>query len=121
MKCFNHESVAAIGVCRGCGKGICRSCVIERPGGLACSSGCVERIDAMADLLDSSIAEQNPPARFDYRPIMLMLVLGVTFATLLTQPYVLGLFCLAFGVLTLVYRLIQHWRAARQRNKRSTR
>ncbi|RJS94875.1 hypothetical protein [Salinisphaera sp. Q1T1-3] len=86
----------------------------QSPGGIACSADCRARIDNMAALVASATAEQKPPARADYRPVLLMLLLGVTFVGLLTRPYALGLFCLVFGLLSLIYRLIQNWRAKKQ-------
>ena len=40
MECFNHESQAAVGICKSCFKAICRSCAIELKHGLACSEEC---------------------------------------------------------------------------------
>lgn len=44
MKCFQHTGSDALGICRGCGKGVCAQCARELPFGLACSDPCSERV-----------------------------------------------------------------------------
>lgn len=40
MKCFYHEAIDSVGVCRKCWRGICRECVDEAGDGLTCKVGC---------------------------------------------------------------------------------
>lgn len=40
MICFKHEDRAAVGICKSCGKAVCKTCAIEFPKGLACSAEC---------------------------------------------------------------------------------
>jgi hypothetical protein len=40
MECFNHAGVAGVGVCKACGKAICRTCVIDLGYAVACSETC---------------------------------------------------------------------------------
>ena len=42
MECFNHPGVQAVGICKTCGKALCKSCVIERDFAVACSEACVK-------------------------------------------------------------------------------
>ena len=42
MECFNHPSIQAVGICKTCGKALCRSCVIERDFIVACSEACAK-------------------------------------------------------------------------------
>lgn len=44
MECFAHTGVNAVGVCRHCGKAICRGCAIDQGGGLACSEVCAKAV-----------------------------------------------------------------------------
>jgi hypothetical protein len=32
MKCFNHSTVDAVGVCKHCNKGLCRECAVALTG-----------------------------------------------------------------------------------------
>lgn len=36
MQCFNHQNLAAVGVCRSCGKALCPHCVLDTGEGLVC-------------------------------------------------------------------------------------
>lgn len=40
MECFEHPGATGVGICRGCGKAVCRECAISLPRGLACSPAC---------------------------------------------------------------------------------
>ncbi len=40
MECFEHPGAIGVGICRGCGKAVCRECAIQLPRGLACSPAC---------------------------------------------------------------------------------
>lgn len=40
MKCFAHEDAPAIGICKACGRGVCRSCATVSTFSLACSDAC---------------------------------------------------------------------------------
>lgn len=40
MRCYEHRSAEAIGVCHGCGKGVCVECCIDTGQGLVCGSAC---------------------------------------------------------------------------------
>ena len=54
MNCFNHQSKAAIGICRWCGKGICEECFTETAGGLACSAICEKRLAVISQTITTS-------------------------------------------------------------------
>jgi len=38
MKCYNHLKTEAIGVCKNCGKGICKECTFEQDKKIFCTS-----------------------------------------------------------------------------------
>lgn len=40
MKCFHHPSDDAVGLCKACGKGVCRACAVDLGEGLACANSC---------------------------------------------------------------------------------
>jgi NAD(P)-dependent dehydrogenase (short-subunit alcohol dehydrogenase family) len=40
MECFSHPSSQAVGVCKGCGKAICRACAKDLGFAVACSDAC---------------------------------------------------------------------------------
>jgi hypothetical protein len=46
MNCFNHTDRPAIGICKSCGKGLCRECMAETRTALLCGDSCAPRIRA---------------------------------------------------------------------------
>jgi hypothetical protein len=42
MQCFLHHDIAAVGICRTCGKGLCPACAREIDRGIVCSDACAE-------------------------------------------------------------------------------
>jgi len=41
MICFIHEGIHAVGVCKNCGKAICRDCLIDEGFAVCCSEACM--------------------------------------------------------------------------------
>lgn len=42
MECFTHSAAPAVGVCKTCGKAVCRTCVIDSGMFVACSEVCAK-------------------------------------------------------------------------------
>ena len=42
MECFNHSTVQAVGICKACGKAICKSCTVDLGIAVACSEQCAK-------------------------------------------------------------------------------
>jgi hypothetical protein len=59
MDCFTHEGRPAVGTCRACGKGVCRSCVADLGRGIACAGRCEEPARALIAALDQSVRMQG--------------------------------------------------------------
>jgi hypothetical protein len=59
MECFAHEGRPAVGTCRACGKGVCRSCAADLGRGLACSGRCEEPARALIASIEQSIRIQG--------------------------------------------------------------
>jgi len=52
MKCFNHNYLDAIGVCKSCGRGLCHDCVAEVGLACSCKGRCEDTVAAMNDLME---------------------------------------------------------------------
>jgi hypothetical protein len=52
MECFAHAGVNAVGVCRHCGKAVCRGCAIDRVGGLTCSEACAAAVGEAGEITE---------------------------------------------------------------------
>src|SRR6266403_1985893 len=64
MRCFYHQDKEAVGLCKSCAKALCAERAIDLGRGLACRSGCEERVRAIIQLLDRELQSlQQRPAR----------------------------------------------------------
>jgi hypothetical protein len=52
MKCFYHPVSFAIGVCKNCGKGVCKKCAVDLVDGLACRGKCEEKAKAIIQMIE---------------------------------------------------------------------
>ncbi len=51
MNCFNHETGAAVALCKNCGKSLCTECAIDTGFGIACKGKCEAELKAVNDLV----------------------------------------------------------------------
>ncbi|WP_156397980.1 hypothetical protein [Duganella sp. Root336D2] len=42
MECFEHSGSNSVGVCKACGKAVCRTCVVDAGVAIACSDRCAK-------------------------------------------------------------------------------
>ena len=54
MNCYNHPELPALGICKSCGKGLCRECIAEVPDGLACKNHCEDRVIFINRIIDTN-------------------------------------------------------------------
>jgi hypothetical protein len=59
MECFYHEGATAVGSCRSCLKGLCRSCATELEGGLACAGRCEAMVRSVVATIQQSARYQG--------------------------------------------------------------
>ncbi len=52
MKCFNHPTVDAVAICKSCGRGLCRDCIVEVGLGCSCRNRCENDVAALNDLVE---------------------------------------------------------------------
>ncbi len=55
MKCFDHQKIDAVGLCRYCFKGLCNECASEFEDGIACKGRCEEKAKDVASLVQYSV------------------------------------------------------------------
>ena len=65
MKCYNHENIDAIGICKNCGIAICRACSVFYDGKLLCLS-CKDRIKNNNTAISEQSNIQQLINDFDY-------------------------------------------------------
>ncbi|WP_386069165.1 hypothetical protein ACFJIW_03730 [Tahibacter sp. UC22_41] len=78
MECFEHENASAVGVCKSCGKGVCRVCAIPVERGLACSPDCQPLATALAQVQETWVKNlRATSAARVIQPVMAVLFMGM--------------------------------------------
>jgi hypothetical protein len=62
MKCFYHPEADAVGTCKNCHRGVCRSCAAERSEGIACVGRCEAAVDQVSALIRRNVQLTSGPA-----------------------------------------------------------
>jgi len=90
MHCFNHESVAAIAICKFCGRGICRECAIVQPQGIYCSPDCKVATEETENAVEVNrrLLQKAPTSTFV--SAALELAVGILFLALTQFPFLGG-------------------------------
>jgi hypothetical protein len=102
MNCFHHPAVAAVGVCRACGRGLCPACLGDYPRGITCRGKCEARTAVLDRLVDRNReAARAANAAWGVQTTLTlvlgaaMLLLGAVLAV--TSGWATGLLWLIFG------------------------
>lgn len=78
MECFAHENASAVGICKSCGKGVCRACALPVERGLACSPGCQPIAAELAQVQAASVRNLRVlSAARVVQPMVAVLFLGL--------------------------------------------
>ena len=99
MECFYHEGATAVGSCRSCLKGLCRSCATELEGGLACAGRC-------EDMVRSVVATIQQSARYHGVSAGLLRSARGLWIGLTAVAALVGLFVIAWGLSLPTFREI---------------
>jgi hypothetical protein len=122
MKCFNHEKIDAVGVCRSCGRGLCRDCIAEVGLSCSCKGECEEVVATMNDLVERgrtsyqkiSGAQLRFGIVFGLVGVILLVFAGVSFADAQSGT---GYYLLALAIPLLVLGALMIYAAKRLREK----
>ncbi len=123
MECFYHESQSAVGICKSCQRGLCRTCAVEVKNGIACSGACEAEAEKLDRLVQQSESMSTEAVKLTNSVSMLSVelfnfVLGLIFAGMglyLNNRLllILGSAFLLFGT----YGLIRVWKASKESSK----
>ncbi len=120
MKCFNHDDRDAVGICKSCGKGVCRECAVDMGKGLACRDRCEMDASNVIALIDQNI--QFSPVgknvmgnmrKNTYVQASFLLVAGVIFLLTGMASGRLAEFPGLLGMVFLIYGGYMLWRGLR--------
>ncbi|NVO10811.1 MAG: hypothetical protein HXX16_12665 [Bacteroidales bacterium] len=79
MKCFNHPTIDAIGICKNCNKGLCKDCLTEVENGIACTSTCIEEVKLINSLIKRNKKSYKTASGAYYRNAFIYAFFGLVF------------------------------------------
>src|SRR5437762_5766948 len=79
MKCFNHPNVDAVGICKSCGRGLCRECIAEVDLACSCKGRCKVVVETMNDLVERGSTAYQKSSAIQMRNGILIILLGALF------------------------------------------
>jgi uncharacterized membrane protein YidH (DUF202 family) len=51
MKCFNHQQVDAVAICKNCNKALCHECAVDVGNGVSCVGACEQEVRDLNELI----------------------------------------------------------------------
>lgn len=84
MECFAHEGKSAAGLCKSCGKAVCRSCALDQGFAIACSESCAREASALHEMNQRGKKLYGIDAKRSRLPsgVIMWLLFGLTFCGL---------------------------------------
>lgn len=79
MRCFNHPTNDAAGVCRNCGRGICRDCIAMSEDAVACKGRCEARVAAIQRMIQGNQTNYRTTARLMHQGGIYSFFAGILF------------------------------------------
>ncbi|MEI8295581.1 MAG: hypothetical protein WCG04_03545 [Alphaproteobacteria bacterium] len=107
MKCFNHKSEDAVGLCKHCGKAICQDCLcIVSDAGISCKNTCEEKVKLVDAYMHQHIYSRCRPLSMFYLVFgFLFMALGAWFYQSFSEVFA-GLIFGGFGIAAVVHGLV---------------
>ena len=110
MKCFRHNEIDAVGICRACNKGLCVDCAADLGHSIACKGSCEQAAEATHDLVSRTIVTVRSQKRIRYlfpAFIIFMGLVALFYSLTSNEPInpvtLLGVGFLVFGFAMLAY------------------
>jgi len=103
MKCFNHEEIDAVGICKYCQKGFCHNCIVETPYGITCQGRCESEITELYAMIQQSKQDRITTSRTYVQTSLWLVILGFLF--LVVSPFVHGVISIFLALSGLAFLL----------------
>jgi len=87
MKCFNHDALEAVAVCKNCGKALCRSCTAEVGRVIACANNCEQEVKALNDLIARNRSASLKTSGAYYKNAVVFALLALVLVYLAVDAY----------------------------------
>ena len=90
MKCFNHEGVDAVAICKNCNKALCHACAADVGNGVACTGACEEEVRALNELIRRNRTAAQRTSYAYHRNAIVCALIALIFVYLSVDAYKSG-------------------------------
>jgi len=87
MKCFNHEGVDAVAICKNCNKALCHVCAVDVGNGVACSGACENEVKSLNELIRRNRTSAQRTSYAYTRNAVVCALIAVIFVYLSVDAY----------------------------------
>jgi hypothetical protein len=77
VQCYYHQSAAAVGICRNCGRGLCPECAVDLVDGLACRDRCEAKVRSGIALVDTANRQRKTAGTSLFLVITGLVIIGL--------------------------------------------
>ena len=102
MKCYNHNEIDAVGICKNCNKGLCTSCNTELTNGIACTSTCIEEVNQINLLIQKSKVSHKTAIGVYMRSAYVTFTFGIIFLFYGIFTETASSFLLSLGIIFII-------------------
>jgi len=90
MKCFNHDTSDAVGICKSCNKALCHSCAVDVGNGLACAGACEQEVRALNEQIRRNRTASQKTGYAYQRNAVVCALIALVFVYLSIDAYQTG-------------------------------
>ena len=87
MKCFNHDGVDAVAICKNCNKALCHTCAVDLWNGVACLNACEQEVIALNELIRRNRTAAQRTGYAYHRNAVICALLALVFVYLSVDAY----------------------------------
>lgn len=103
MKCYKHNETDALGICKSCQKGVCRECIVDVEGRIACKDSCEQEVKDLNEMILKNKGVYQKTSSNFYRVAAIYGFIGLFFIfyPLLVTPILIN-FLVPVGIIFLL-------------------
>jgi hypothetical protein len=117
MKCYNHNSVDALGTCKACSKGICNECLTDVGNGIACTSTCIDEVKEVNALVEKNKTAHQRASKINIKRGYFYAGIGLVFLIINLQMGTDEEFILLIGLMIFLLGVYSIYVGYKQKNK----
>ena len=106
MKCYQHKTEEAIGICKSCGKGICPVCCIDLNFAIVCSKTCEDAAIISHKITANAVTVYATQKKNRYLLPAYFMVIGIIFLIYGLMNSISFNLCVSIGICVIIFAVL---------------